>query len=78
MQGRFIEKFKRYHKHVMEFATKARDLPLAFTTLSAELPGSGTEAERQIRSMCAKYLRISKKLLILGKQEGKTGKELGH
>jgi AcrR family transcriptional regulator len=76
VQGGFMEKFKRYHKHVTEFATKARDLSLVLTTLSAELSGSGTEAERQIMSMYAKYHAFLKELLVLGKREGKIKKEL--
>jgi AcrR family transcriptional regulator len=76
VRGGFTEKFNRYHKHVTEFAVKTRDLSLVFTTLSAELSGSGTEAERQIRNMYAKYHAFVKELLELGKRDGKIKKEL--
>jgi TetR/AcrR family transcriptional regulator, cholesterol catabolism regulator len=69
--GGFAEKFRRYHKHVTEFAAKQRDLSCVLTTLSAELSGSGVPAERKIKELYAKYHAFVKALLEMGKQEGR-------
>jgi AcrR family transcriptional regulator len=76
VQGGFIEKYKRYHKHVSAIPVKMRDLSLVFTTLSAELSGSGLEAEARIRSVYGRYHDFVKELLEEGKMEGKVKKGL--
>ncbi len=72
VQGGFTEKFTQYHKHVAAIPLKMRDLSLVFTTLSAELTGSGLEAETWIRNVYWRYHNFVKGLLELGKQEGKV------
>lgn len=76
IDGGFVEKFKRYHKHVTEFAVQTRDLSLVCTTLSAELSGSGLEVENKIRNMYAKYHAFVKELVESGKREGKIKEHL--
>lgn len=74
--GGFVEKFRSYHKHVTEFAAKMRDLSLVFTTLSAELSGSGLPVENKIKRLYEKYHVFLKGLLEIAKKDNKFKSDL--
>jgi AcrR family transcriptional regulator len=65
----FIKTYKEYHKYINEYASSNSELCVLFTTLSAEMAGSGTVAEIRIKSVYAKYLTFIKSLLELAKNQ---------
>jgi AcrR family transcriptional regulator len=69
-ESAFTEIYKKYHKHISEYALKNRELCVLFTTLAAEMAGSGTPAEMRIKAVYAKYLHFIETLLELAKDEG--------
>ena len=69
VRGTFVTKFNQYHKYITEFAFYNRDLCVGFMTLSAELAGSGTDVEKNINAVYAKYRGFIKDLVELGKKE---------
>jgi AcrR family transcriptional regulator len=75
-KGNFLQKFKYMHKWTAEFAYNNRDLCVGFTTMAAEIAGSGTIIESKIRDIQNKHRGFLKKLLLLGRKEGKIRDDL--
>ncbi len=69
VEGTFLEKFKQYHKYSTEYAVNHRELCVVWTTLAAEIAGSGFKVEKKFRDMLQKYIEFVKGLIELGKTE---------
>ena len=69
-EGNFERKFRYAHKFATEFAYDNRDLCIGFTALGAELAGSNTALEADIKSIYARYHSFYRGLLELGRAEG--------
>jgi AcrR family transcriptional regulator len=76
INGSFVEKFKQYHKYSTEFAVKHRELCVVWTTLTAEVAGSGLKAESRFRSVLDRYIEFVKGLIDKGKEEHAVKEEL--
>jgi TetR/AcrR family transcriptional regulator, cholesterol catabolism regulator len=76
LKGDFTAKYKFLHKSTTEFARDNRDLSLAFHTLSSEMAGTRTEAEKVAKSVHDKFRGIIKRLLDEGKKNGSIRKDL--
>ena len=64
------------HKWTAEFAYNNRDLCVGFTTLAAEMAGSGTTIESRVRDIQIRYREFLKDLLLLGRKEGSIRDDL--
>ena len=71
----FIKVYKEYHRYINEYAAANTELCVLFTTLSAELAGSGTVAEIRIKSIYAKYLAFIESLLELANRQNLLKKD---
>jgi len=71
----FINLYKDYHRYINEYAAANTELCVLFTTLSAELAGSGTVAEIRIKGIYAKYLEFIESLLDLARDENLLKKD---
>jgi TetR/AcrR family transcriptional regulator, cholesterol catabolism regulator len=69
-RGDFLKRFREYHKYINEYARDHGELCVLFVTLSAEMAGSRTEAERRIKAIHKKYHAFLESLLTAGKEEG--------
>ena len=69
-EGDFVKQFREYHKYINEYARDHSELCVLFVTLSAEMAGSQTEAERKIKAVHKRYHQFIESLLISGKEEG--------
>ena len=65
----FMKVYRAYHRYINEFAAANSELCVLFTTLSAELAGSGTVAEIRIKNVYAKYLTFIESLLELARSQ---------
>lgn len=65
----FLKFFRDYHKYISEYALKNSEICVLATTLSAELAGSGVEAEKKLMAVYAKYLNFIESMLNRGKEE---------
>ncbi|OPY61419.1 MAG: HTH-type transcriptional regulator AcrR [Syntrophorhabdaceae bacterium PtaU1.Bin034] len=68
--GDFLTKFKVYYKTITESALEKKELVMVCTTISGELAGTNTDAERKIRDIQMKFHDFNKRLLEYGKKEG--------
>ncbi len=75
-EGGFLEKFKLSHRYAAEFAYAHRELCIGFVTLSAEFVGNGIAIDLKIKSVYDKFVNFFRRLLELGKQEGKIKDDL--
>lgn len=66
-QNNFIKIYKQYHRFINEYAAGNSELCVLFTTLSAEMAGSGTVIEIKIKAIYAKYLAFIESLLDLAR-----------
>jgi len=71
----FIRVYKEYHRYINEYAAANTELCVLFTTLSAELAGSGTLAEIRIKNIYAKYLEFIESLLHLARSQNLLKKD---
>jgi AcrR family transcriptional regulator len=70
IDGGFLKKFKAFHRWVSEFPRyHNRELCVTEAALSSEMAGSGTEAEKKINEVRAKYRDFVEKLIDEGKAE---------
>lgn len=69
-EGGFVEKYRVFHKFATEFARDHRELALAGQTLLNEVLGSGTSAEKLIKSIYGRYRHFVETMLVDGKREG--------
>ena len=69
-EGDFIRRFREYHKFINEYAREHGEFCVLFVTLSAEMAGSRTEAERKIKLVNKRYHGLIESLLTRGKNEG--------
>ncbi len=69
-EGDFTRKFREYHKFINEYAREHGELCVLFVTLSAEMAGSGTEAERKIKLVNKRYHTFIESLLTQGRDGG--------
>jgi AcrR family transcriptional regulator len=76
IEGKFFEKFKHYHKYSTEYAVKHRELCVVWTTLAAEIAGSGLKVETKFRNMLQRYIEFVKGLIETGKTEQVVKAEL--
>jgi hypothetical protein len=67
--GKFLEKFKQYHKYSTEYAVRHRELCVVWTTLAAEIAGSGLKVEAKFRNVLQRYIEFVKGLIEIGKAE---------
>jgi AcrR family transcriptional regulator len=75
-EGDFLRKFKYMHKWSAEFAYNNRDLCVGFITMAAEIAGSGTPTEARIKDIQNRHRGFLKRLLMLGRKEGKIRDDL--
>jgi AcrR family transcriptional regulator len=75
-KGDFLRKFRYSHKWATDFAYNNTELCVGFTTIAAEMTGSGTPIEAKIKAIRAKYRSFIKEMLDLGKKEGKLRDDL--
>ncbi len=68
-KGGFLSKIKYSHKYATEFALNNKDLCVGFTTIAAEMVGSGTKIEEKIRAIKEKHRAFYRRLLELGRKE---------
>jgi AcrR family transcriptional regulator len=76
VEGRFLDKFRQYHKYSTEFAVSHRELCVVWTTLAAEMAGSGLKAEKKFREVLERYIEFVKDLIEMGKAEGAVKEDL--
>ncbi|HEY3276975.1 MAG TPA: TetR/AcrR family transcriptional regulator [Syntrophorhabdaceae bacterium] len=77
LDGGFLKKFKAFHKWVSEFPRyHNRELCVTEAALSAEMAGSGTEAEKKINQVRSKYRVFVERLIDEGKKEQLLREEL--
>jgi len=76
LKADFVAKYKFLHKFTTEFARDNRELSLAFHTLSSEMAGTHTEAEKVAKGVHDKFRLIMKGLLDEGKKNGSIKKDL--
>jgi AcrR family transcriptional regulator len=76
LRGSFLERFRHYHKYSTEFAVNHRELCVVWTTLAAEIAGSGLKAENTFRDMLQRYIGFVTGLIEMGKSERLVKQEL--
>jgi AcrR family transcriptional regulator len=76
VDGNFLDKFRQYHKYSTEFAVKHRELCVVWTTLTAEIAGSGLKAEKKFRNVLERYVEFVKGLIETGKAEQTVKEDL--
>jgi len=74
-QGDFLKRFREYHKFINKFALHNSEIIVLFVTLSAEMAGSNSPAEKLIKNVQNKYCKFIEALLQTGKSEGIFGSE---
>lgn len=70
IQGDFHKLFNEYHRYINEYARNNSEVCVMFVSLSAEMAGSNSAAERKIKEIQNKYLGFIEALLQKGKSEG--------
>jgi AcrR family transcriptional regulator len=74
--GTAVGRLTHYQKLAANFAYKNKDLCMAIMTLSGEMVGTNTEAERKIRAFYDRHLDFTKRLLRSTAQEGEFRDDL--
>jgi TetR/AcrR family acrAB operon transcriptional repressor len=69
-EGDFLSRFKLHYKTITECALQKKELVLVCITISGELAGTNTNAERKIRDIQMRFHDFIKRLLDSGKAEG--------
>ncbi len=74
-EGDFVKRFREYHKFINEYARDHAEFCVLFVTLSAEMAGSRTDAERKIKAVNKRYHDFIESLLAIGKEAAFFGPE---
>jgi len=69
-KGTAVARMAQYQKLAANFAYQNKDLCMSFMTLSGEMVGTNTEADKKIRAFYDKHVEFTKKLLQFTVQEG--------
>lgn len=69
VEGKFVDKFRQYHKYSTEYAVRHRELCVVWTILAADIAGSGRGVETKFRNILQRYIEFVKGLIERGKAE---------
>jgi AcrR family transcriptional regulator len=76
VDGKAFDKFEKFNRYNAAFGYYNRDLCVSFTTLAAELFGTGHGVESEIRRIYGKYQKFIAKMIAEGKKEKVFRKDL--
>ena len=69
VEGSFIDRFRNYHRYAWGFAGNNPQLCMVWTSLAAEIGGSGLKVERKFREGLERYIHFLSGLIESGKAE---------